>query len=159
MHLKRLELLGFKSFASKTTLEFSPGVTAIVGPNGSGKSNVTDALRWVLGETSAKSIRAEKAENLIFSGTAKRTQAGFAQVTITLDNSSGFYPLDYAEINVRRRVGRDGASSYYLNDSEVRLKDVVDFFASARLGTKGFVIINQGSSDMFIRANIVENKE
>ncbi|PIR88244.1 MAG: hypothetical protein COU10_00250 [Candidatus Harrisonbacteria bacterium CG10_big_fil_rev_8_21_14_0_10_45_28] len=158
MYLKRLELLGFKSFASKTTLEFGPGVTAIVGPNGSGKSNVTDALRWVLGETSAKSIRADRSENLIFSGTLKRGAANFAQVTMTLDNSSGFYPIDYAEVNIRRRVKRDGTSNYYLNDSEVRLKDIVDFFAQVRLGTKGFAIINQGSSDMFIKASPVERR-
>lgn len=150
--------MGFKSFASKTTLEFGPGVTAIVGPNGSGKSNVTDALRWVLGETSAKSIRADRSENLIFSGTLKRGAANFAQVTMTLDNSSGFYPIDYAEVNIRRRVKRDGTSNYYLNDSEVRLKDIVDFFAQVRLGTKGFAIINQGSSDMFIKASPVERR-
>ena len=150
--------MGFKSFASKTTLEFGPGVTAIVGPNGSGKSNVTDALRWVLGETSAKSIRADRSENLIFSGTLKRGAANFAQVTMTLDNSSGFYPIDYAEVNIRRRVKRDGTSNYYLNDSEVRLKHIVDFFAQVRLGTKGFAIINQGSSDMFIKASPVERR-
>ncbi|PIR87161.1 MAG: hypothetical protein COU11_01960 [Candidatus Harrisonbacteria bacterium CG10_big_fil_rev_8_21_14_0_10_49_15] len=158
MYLKRLELLGFKSFASKTTLEFPTGVTAVVGPNGSGKSNVTDALRWVLGETSAKSIRADKAENLMFSGTQGRPRAGFAQVTMTLDNSTGFFPIDYSEVSIRRRVGRDGSSSYFLNDGEVRLRDIVDFFAKARLGTKGFVIINQGNSDMFIKASAAERR-
>lgn len=158
MLLKRLELIGFKSFAQKTTLEFPAGVTGVVGPNGSGKSNVIDALRWILGERDAKKIRAGKSENLIFNGGAGKTPAGFAEVTIVFDNSSGFFDLDFSEISVRRRVSRSGVSQYFLNDSEVRLKDIIDFFSKARLGTKGFSIINQGNSDMFIRATPVERR-
>ncbi len=158
MYLKRLELLGFKSFASKTTLEFGAGVTAIVGPNGSGKSNVIDALRWILGEREAKNIRAEKSENLIYSGTLQRARSGFAQATITFDNSTRFFPVDYSEVTIRRRVDRSGNSEYYLNEGEVRLRDIIDFFAKARLGTKGFAIINQGNADLFIKASPQERR-
>jgi len=158
MYLKRLELLGFKSFAQKSTLEFPGGVTAIVGPNGSGKSNVIDALRWILGEREAKNIRAEKSENLIFSGTPQRTRSAFAQVAITFDNSTKFFPVDYNEVTIRRRVSRDGTGEYYINDAPTRLRDVIDFFSKARLGTKGFSIINQGNSDLFIKASPSERR-
>ena len=152
MYLKRLELVGFKSFASKTVLDFPSGVTAIVGPNGSGKSNIIDAVRWLLGEREAKNIRGAKAEDLIFAGTPQKARLGMAQATIVFDNSSRFFPVDYAEVAIRRRVDRDGVSEYFLNEAPVRLKDVIDFFAKSRLGTKGFTIINQGSSDLFVRA-------
>lgn len=158
MYLKRLELLGFKSFAQKSTLEFPGGVTAIVGPNGSGKSNVIDALRWILGEREAKNIRAEKSENLIFSGTPQRTRSAFAQVSITFDNSTKFFPVDYNEVTIKRRVSRDGTGEYYINDTPSRLRDVIDFFSKARLGTKGFSIINQGNSDLFIKASPSERR-
>jgi len=153
MYLKRLEILGFKSFANKTVLDFQSGVTGIVGPNGSGKSNVIDALRWILGESSSKSMRADKAENLIFSGTDKKTRSSMAQVSVVFDNSKHFFPVDYEEVSIRRKLTRDGSSQYFINESEVRLKDVVNFFSQARLGTKGFTIINQGSSDLFIRVS------
>lgn len=152
MYLKRLELVGFKSFASKTVLDFPSGVTAIVGPNGSGKSNVIDAIRWLLGEREAKNIRGAKAEDLIFAGTPQKARLGMAQATIVFDNSTRFFPVDYAEVAIKRRVDRDGTSEYFLNDAQVRLKDIIDFFAKSRLGTKGFTIINQGSSDLFVRA-------
>lgn len=152
MYLKRLELVGFKSFASKTVLDFPSGVTAIVGPNGSGKSNVIDAIRWLLGEREAKNIRGAKAEDLIFAGTPQKARLGMAQATIVFDNSARFFPVDYAEVAIRRRVDRDGISEYFLNEAPVRLKDIIDFFAKSRLGTKGFTIINQGSSDLFVRA-------
>jgi len=158
MYLKRLELLGFKSFAAKTTLEFGAGVTAIVGPNGSGKSNIIDALRWILGEREAKNIRAEKSENLIYSGTLQRARSGFAQATITFDNSTHFFPVDYSEVTIRRRVDRSGNSEYFLNEGVVRLRDIIDFFAKARLGTKGFAIINQGNADLFIKASPIERR-
>ena len=151
MHLKRLELVGFKSFAPKTILEFPAGITAVVGPNGSGKSNIIDAIRWLLGEREAKNIRGAKAEDLIFAGTPQRPRLGMAQATIVFDNSSRFFPVDYAEVAITRRVSRDGVSEYFLNGAAVRLKDVIDFFAKARLGTKGFSIINQGNSDLFVR--------
>lgn len=158
MHLKSLELNGFKSFASKATLEFPRGITAIVGPNGSGKSNVIDAIRWLLGERDAKNLRGAKIENLIFSGTPKRPKMGMAQVGLFFDNSSGFFPVDYNEVSIVRRVSRDGISQYFLNKSEARLKDIIDFFARARLGTKGLTIINQGSSDLFVRATPEERR-
>ncbi len=158
MYLKRLELLGFKSFASKTSLEFGEGVTAIVGPNGSGKSNVIDALRWILGEREAKNIRAEKSENLLYSGTLQRPRSSFAEVKITFDNSTHFFPVDYTEVTIRRRVTRDGTSAYFINEGEVRMRDIVDFFSKARLGTKGFAIINQGNADLFIKASPIERR-
>ncbi|MDO8601963.1 MAG: AAA family ATPase [bacterium] len=158
MYLKRLELVGFKSFAQKTTLEFPTGVVAVVGPNGSGKSNIIDALRWILGEREAKNIRAERSENLIFSGTTQRARSAFAQVAITFDNSTKFFPVDYNEVTIKRRVSRDGTSEYYLNDGQTRLRDIIDFFSKARLGTKGFSIINQGNSDLFIKATPSERR-
>lgn len=158
MLLKRLELVGFKSFAQKTTFEFAGGITAIVGPNGSGKSNVIDGIRWLLGEREAKNIRGAKAEDLIFAGTAGHPRMGMAQVSIVFDNSSKFFPIDYEEVVIRRKVTRDGVSTYYLNDAEIRMKDIIDFFAKARLGTKGLTVINQGSSDIFVKASPKERR-
>lgn len=152
MHLKSIEFVGFKSFAQKTSLTFPGGIAAVVGPNGSGKSNVIDGIRWVLGEREAKNLRGAKAEDLIFAGTPKRPRMGMAQVTIVFDNSSGFFPVDFNEVSIVRRIDRDGASEYFLNKSSVRLKDIVDFFAKSRLGTRGLSIVNQGDSDLFVRA-------
>ncbi len=152
MYLKRLELVGFKSFAAKTVLEFPAGTVAVVGPNGSGKSNIIDAIRWLLGEREAKNMRGLKAEDLIFAGTPTRARSSLAQATVVFDNSTHFFPDEHAEISIRRKISRDGESAYLINDAEVRLKDVVDFFAKSRLGTRGFSIINQGESDLFVRA-------
>src|SRR3990167_9151149 len=152
MLLKSLELNGFKSFASKIVLEFPSGAAAIVGPNGSGKSNIIDAIRWLLGEREAKNMRSLKAEDLIFAGTPNRPRVSLAQATIVFDNKSRFFDIDFSEVAIRRRIERDGTSQFFLNDAEVRLKDVIDFFAKARLGTRGFSIINQGDSDLFVRA-------
>ncbi|MEK7478760.1 MAG: AAA family ATPase, partial [Patescibacteria group bacterium] len=159
MLLKRLELVGFKSFADKTTLEFPGGIAGIVGPNGSGKSNVLDAVRWILGEREAKNLRGDKAEDLIFAGTQKRPRMGMAQVSLTFDNSSGFFPVDFSEVSIVRRIDRDGISQYYLNKAEVRLKDIIDFFAKARLGTHGLTVINQGESDLFVKSSPKERRE
>ncbi len=153
MLLKHLEFVGFKSFAQKTTFDFPGGITGIVGPNGSGKSNVIDGVRWILGEREAKNLRGARAEDLIFAGTPKRARMGMAQVTITFDNSSGFFPVDFQEVVISRRIDRDGNSEYFLNKAEVRLKDIVDFFAKARLGTRGLAIVNQGNSDLFVKAS------
>lgn len=158
MVLKSLELNGFKSFAQKTILEFPKGITAVVGPNGSGKSNVIDAIRWILGEREAKNLRGGKAEDLIFAGTPKKARVGMAQVAIRFDNTSRFFPVDFDEVSVTREVNRDGNSTYFLNKSEVRAKDIIDFFARARLGTRGITIINQGSSDLFVRATPEERR-
>lgn len=158
MYLKHLELMGFKSFANKTVLDFPGGITAIVGPNGSGKSNIIDGIRWLLGEREAKNIRGAKAEDLIFAGTPQRARMGMAQITLVFDNSKKFFPVDYTEVSVTRRVTRDGVSQYLLNDAEVRLKDIIDFFAKSRLGTKGLTIVNQGNSDIFVRATSKERR-
>src|SRR3990172_713063 len=158
MFLKSLELNGFKSFAQKTVLEFPKGITAIVGPNGSGKSNIIDAIRWLLGERDAKNIRGEKMENLIFAGTPKKPKMGMASVGLFFNNGSGFFPIDFSEISIVRKVARDGLSQYFLNKSETKFKEIIDFFARARLGTKGLTIINQGSSDLFVRVTPEERK-
>lgn len=158
MFLKRLELQGFKSFAAKTVIDFPEGITAIVGPNGSGKSNITDAIRWLLGEREAKSLRGAKSDDLIFAGTEKRARSGFAQASIYFDNSSGFFPVEYKEVVITRRIDRDGESRFLLNQSEVRLKDLIDFFARGRLGARGLNIISQGESDSFLRANPAERR-
>ncbi len=158
MRLKSLELNGFKSFANKTSLEFPKGITGIVGPNGSGKSNIIDAIRWILGEREAKNLRGARAEDLIFNGTSKRPRAGMAKVELHFDNEQGFFPVDFKEITTKREVSRDGLSRYFLNKSEVRLKDIVDFWARSRLGIKGLIIINQGNSDLFVRVSPEERK-
>ena len=125
LHLKRLEIKGFKSFLDKTVLEFNSNITAIVGPNGSGKSNISDAIRWVLGEQSAKSLRGSKMDDVIFAGTETRKPLGCAEVSMTLDNSDKILPLDYNEITVMRRLYRSGESEYYINNTSCRLKDVL----------------------------------
>ncbi len=152
MFLKRLEINGFKSFAQKTVFEFPTGIVAIVGPNGSGKSNIIDAVRWLLGEREAKNLRGDKIEDLIFAGTAKKPKMSMAQVSLVFDNSSGKLPVDFKEVSVSRKISRNGNSQYFINDTEVRLKDVIDFFAKIKLGSKGLTIIGQGSSDLFVRA-------
>ncbi|TSC82086.1 MAG: Chromosome segregation protein SMC [Parcubacteria group bacterium Gr01-1014_20] len=157
--LKRLELNGFKSFSGKTTLDFPAGVTAIVGPNGSGKSNIVDAIRWLLGEREAKNLRGAKAEDLIFAGNPSRPRQSLAQASLHFDNRNGFFPVDFAEVVISREVSRDGSSRYFLNKSEIRLKDLIDFFAKVRLGAKGMTIIGQGNSDLFIRATPKERRE
>jgi len=157
--LKKLELNGFKSFAQKTTFDFPDGITAIVGPNGSGKSNVIDAIRWLLGEREAKNLRGGRSEDLIFAGTAKRPRTGMASASLYFDNSSGFFPVDFSEVVVARQANRDGTNQYFINKSEVRLKDLIDFFAQARLGSRGLVVVTQGNSDMFIQAGPTERRE
>ncbi len=157
--LKRLELNGFKSFAQKTVLEFPPGITAIVGPNGSGKSNVVDAIRWLLGEREAKSLRGAKVEDLIFAGTPKRPRMGQAQASLHFENGNKFFPVEAAEVTVTRQVSRDGASKYFLNKSEILLRDLIDFFAKARLGSRGLIVITQGNADIFIRSNPSDRRE
>jgi len=151
--LKRLDINGFKSFGQKTTLKFPAGITAIVGPNGSGKSNVIDAIRWLLGEREAKNLRGGKVEDLIFSGTATKPRLGQAHAAIHMENEGGFFPSDFTEISIAREVSRNGVSRYFLNKSEVRLKDLIDFFAKARLGSRGLSVIGQGESDIFIKAS------
>ncbi len=128
MYLKELGLHGFKSFPEKAILEFNKGVTAVVGPNGSGKSNISDAVRWVLGEQRVKNLRGDKMEDVIFAGTDNRKPIGFAEVSLTLDNEDGKIPIDYSEITVKRTVFRSGESKYTINGTPCRLKDINELF-------------------------------
>jgi chromosome segregation protein len=147
VYLKKLSLQGFKSFPNRTNFEFGTGVTAVVGPNGSGKSNVSDAIRWVLGEQSIRMLRAKKAEDVIFSGTSERAQVGMAEVLLTLDNEDRWLPLDFAEVEIGRRVYRNGDSEYLLNGSRVRLKDIVDLLMRGDVGQNSYTIMGQGLVD------------
>ena len=147
MYLKKLELQGFKSFADKTNLEFKPGITVVMGPNGSGKSNISDAVRWVLGEQSIKTLRGSKLEDVIFAGTQARKSVGFAEVDITMDNSDGKLPIDYSEVTVTRRVYRSGDSEFFINKNQCRLKDIVELFMDTGIGRDGYSIIGQGRID------------
>lgn len=147
LYLKRLEVFGFKSFADRTTLEFGPGVTAVVGPNGSGKSNITEAIRWVLGEQSPKQLRGSRMEDVIFAGTERRRPVGFCEVSLTLDNSDRILPVDFTEVTVTRRVDRGGAGEYLINGVSCRLKDVLELFADTGLGREGYYTISQGRID------------
>lgn len=158
MCLKSLELQGFKSFADKVKMEFGPGITAIVGPNGSGKSNISDAVRWVLGEQSAKSLRGSKMEDIIFAGSSKRKAVGMAEVSLTLDNSSGIFPLPYAEIAITRRAFRSGEGEYLINKNICRLKDVQELFNDTGLGKDSFAIIGQGQVEEILNSRPEERR-
>ncbi|MBA4180962.1 MAG: chromosome segregation protein SMC [Anaerolinea sp.] len=147
MYLKKLSIQGFKSFADRTTFEYSPGVTAVVGPNGSGKSNVSDAIRWVLGEQSTRLLRARKQEDVIFAGTGERKAVGLAEVILTLDNEERWLPLDFGEVEIGRRIYRNGDSEYLLNGSRVRLKDVLDLLMKGDVGQNSYSIMGQGLVD------------
>jgi chromosome segregation protein len=147
VYLKKLSLQGFKSFANRTNFEYGRGVTAIVGPNGSGKSNVSDALRWVLGEQSGRLLRARKQEDVIFSGTKDRAAVGMAEVVLTLDNEDKWLPVDFAEVEVGRRVYRNGDSEYLLNGSRVRLRDIIDLLMKGDVGQNSYSIMGQGLVD------------
>ena len=137
MRLKSLELQGFKSFPDKTVISFDDGITAIVGPNGSGKSNISDAVRWVLGEQSTKTLRGSNMQDVIFAGTAKRGSVGFAEVSLTIDNSDGVLPSEYNEVTITRRLYRSGESEYFINRTSVRLRDINEMFMDTGLGRDG----------------------
>ncbi|MBT2688000.1 chromosome segregation protein SMC [Bacillus sp. ISL-47] len=158
MFLKRLDVVGFKSFAERITVDFVPGVTAVVGPNGSGKSNITDAIRWVLGEQSAKSLRGAKMEDVIFAGSDSRKAQNFAEVTLTLDNGDQGLPIDYSEVSVTRRVYRSGDSEYLINKQTCRLKDIVDLFMDSGLGREAFSIISQGRVEEILNSKAEERR-
>ena len=147
MFLKQLDTVGFKSFAERAKVDFVPGVTAVVGPNGSGKSNIIDAVRWVLGEQSAKSLRGQKMEDIIFQGSETRNQLNYAEVALTLNNHQGQLPIEFDEVNVIRRVYRSGESEFYINKKPCRLKDITDLFMDTGLGRESFSIIGQGRID------------
>lgn len=159
MYLKSIEVYGFKSFANKIVFKFHDGITAIVGPNGSGKSNVADAVRWVLGEQSAKQLRGSKMEDVIFSGTQLRKPMGYAYVAITLDNSDHQLPIEYEEVTVARRVYRSGESEYLINGSTCRLKDVQELFLDTGIGKEGYSIIGQGQIDKILSGKPEERRE
>lgn len=164
MYLKRLELAGFKSFANKTSLDFSFAdseertVTAIVGPNGSGKSNIADALRWVMGEHSMKNLRGKKAEDIIFAGSGKKARLGSAEVTLVFDNSDKRIPLEFDEVSVSRKIFRNGETEYSINKSKVRLQDVIDLLAKASIGKESYSVLNQGMSDAVLNATPLERR-
>ncbi|MBH0229243.1 chromosome segregation protein SMC [Halobacillus yeomjeoni] len=158
MFLKQLDTVGFKSFAERVTVDFVPGVTSVVGPNGSGKSNITDAIRWVLGEQSARSLRGSKMEDIIFAGSDSRKALNMAEVTLTLDNKDQTLPLDYQEVSVTRRVYRSGESEFYINNQTCRLKDIVDLFMDSGLGREAFSIISQGKVEEILSSKAEERR-
>ena len=158
MHLKSLTLKGFKSFAQSTTLQFEPGVTAVVGPNGSGKSNVVDALAWVMGEQGVKSLRGAKMEDVIFAGTSSQAPLGRASVELVIDNSDGALPIDYTEVSISRTLFRNGASEYAINGDACRLLDVQELLSDSGLGREMHVIVGQGQLDSILRADPMERR-
>ncbi len=158
MYLKRIETIGFKSFADKTVVEFEQGVTAVVGPNGSGKSNISDSIRWVLGEQSAKSLRGGKMEDIIFAGTSTRKALNFAEVTLVLDNTCQSLPVDFDEVSITRRVYRTGDSEYLINKQKVRLKDIVDLIMDSGIGHDSLSIISQDKVKSIVEAKVEDRR-
>ncbi|HLO02994.1 MAG TPA: chromosome segregation protein SMC [Symbiobacteriaceae bacterium] len=158
MYLKRLEIIGFKSFAEKTELDFGPGITAVVGPNGSGKSNVADAIRWVLGEQSAKALRGGAMVDVIFAGSSAKRAMGYAQVSLILDNSDGKLGVGFTEVQVTRRVDRSGEGEYFLNGVACRLKDIHDLFLDTGVGRENYSIIGQGKIDEILSTKAEERR-
>lgn len=159
MYLKRLEIAGFKSFANKSVLEFKKGVSGVVGPNGSGKSNIADAVRWVMGEQGMKALRSKKGEDLIFNGSSQKSAASKAHVSLYFDNSDRVFPMEFEEISITRKIFRDGETQYFINDTAARLKDILELIAKAKLGLRGYTIINQGMGDFVLNASPKERRE
>lgn len=159
MYLKSIEIQGFKSFANKIVLQFHQGITGIVGPNGSGKSNVSDAVRWVLGEQRVKQLRGESMQDVIFAGTETRKPMGFAYVAICLDNSDHKLSVDYDEVTVSRRLYRSGESEYMINGTICRLKDISELFYDTGVGKEGYSIIGQGQIDKILSGRPEERRE
>ena len=168
VYLKRIEITGFKSFATKTILDFLPscdindgkncGITAIVGPNGSGKSNVADAIKWAMGEQSLKNLRGKKSEDVIFAGSGKKAQLGSAKVSLYFDNSDKKIPIEFEEVMIARKIYRSGEGEYLINGSKVRLIDIHDILAKAGVGQRSYCIINQGMADAVLNATPVERR-
>ena len=152
MNLKRIEAYGFKSFADKMVLDFKSGVTCIVGPNGCGKSNVSDAIRWVLGEQSSKNLRGKKMQDVIFNGTQNRKQMGYCEVSLIFDNTDNTYDYNAEEITVVRKLYRNGDSEYRINNEKTRLKDILDLFRDTGVGKDGYSVVGQGRVESFISA-------
>jgi chromosome segregation protein len=152
-------MYGFKSFAERAEIKFKDGIVGIVGPNGSGKSNITDAVRWVLGEQSAKVLRGNKMEDLIFSGTDRRKQLGMAEVSLTFDNKEGKLPIEYGEVIVKRRVYRSGESEYLINNSQCKLREIKELFMDTGIGIDGYSIIGQGRIDTILNSKSDERRK
>src|SRR3989338_3399316 len=159
MYLKSLELLGFKSFAKKSVFDFTSKISGIVGPNGSGKSNVAESLRFVLGEQSIKSLRGKRGEDLIFNGSKTIPRSNRAFVKILFDNTKRFLNIDFDEVAIERIVYRDGVNQYFINSSQVRLRDIAELLSSANIGSSGHHIISQGEADRILNANIKKRKK
>ena len=159
MYLKSIEIQGFKSFPDKTVLTFGQGITGVVGPNGSGKSNISDAVRWVLGEQSTKSLRGSKMEDVIFSGTGSRKAVGFAEVTLRLDNADGLLQNPEKEVSVTRRYYRSGESAYLINGKASRLRDVNELFMDTGLGRDGYSMVGQGRIEEMVSAKSENRRE
>ena len=160
MVFKELEIQGFKSFPDKVKISFDTGVTGVVGPNGSGKSNISDAIRWVMGEQNSRQLRGAKMEDVIFGGTEKRSPVGFAQVTLVLDNTEHIFPtMEESEVSVTRRYYRSGESEYYINRQSVRLKDLTELFLDTGMGREGYSIIGQGKIDEILSVKSGERRE
>ena len=153
--LTRLDVYGFKSFATRTTFRFEPGITAIVGPNGSGKSNISDAVRWVLGETSYSALRSKKTEDVIFAGGKGKSPSGMAEVTVTFNNEEKWLPSEFTEVTVTRRAHRSGENQYFINGRKVRLKDVA--FLTASLG-QSYTVVGQGLVDQALSQRAEERR-
>ncbi len=158
MHLKSIDIVGYKSFADKTHVDLEPGITGVIGPNGCGKSNVMEAVRWCLGEMSWKSLRADSMADVIFSGTTKRSPLSLAEVTLTFDNANSLLPVDYSEVTITRRLFRSGESQYFLNKTQCRLRDIREMFLDTGLGGDGYAIIDQGGVDAMIRSKPEERR-
>lgn len=158
MYLKRIEIAGFKSFADRTVIEFNQGLTAVVGPNGSGKSNIIEAIRWVLGEQSAKNLRGGKMPDVIFAGSSSRSPLNIAEVTMVLDNEDQFLPIDFNEVSIKRRLSRSGDSDFFINQSACRLKDIIQLFMDSGLGKESFSIISQGKVESIFNSKPEERR-
>ena len=159
MRLKSLEIHGFKTFPDRTKLTFHHGFTAVVGPNGSGKSNISDAIRWVLGEQSTKNLRCSKMEDIVFSGTTSRKAHGYAEVTMTIENQNRELPFDGDLVSITRRYYRSGDGEYLINNATVRLKDIHELFMDTGLGRDGYSVIGQGKIDSIVSARSEERRE
>jgi len=158
LNLKKIDIIGFKSFADKIVLNFDEGITTIIGPNGSGKSNIVDAMKWVLGEQSAKSLRGTEMEDVLFKGNENRRASNFASVTVTLRNENRILPIDFNEVSITRKLFRDGTSEYLINNNPARLKDIVDLIADSGINKSGYSILSQGEIDIVLKNNPVERR-
>ena len=158
MYLKRLALVGFKTFPDPVEFDFDPGTTAIVGPNGCGKSNIVDAFKWVLGERSAKGMRGTEMLDVIFKGSRVRPALSRAEVTLTFDNEDGVLPIEASEVAITRQLLRDGSSDYMINRTRCRLKDILALFSDTGIGTSGYSVMEQGKIEAFLNTNPVERR-